>query len=325
MPPITPSLFREPTTITAHCDGGARGNPGPAGFGAQITDDHGQVLAEISEFLGIRTNNFAEYAGLLASLQYALDHGHRSLRVISDSELMVKQIQGKYKVNSPDLKPLWQEAKNRIAKLDRFEIAHALRHKNKDADRLANEAMDRGMKRVPDPNDRGVKRSPYPDDRGMNRGAPAERQPIISTPDPRLSTKAGVQSLPLRSPIPGAIPYPDKSTAPPPPAAFDPRASSPTPRHRSSANSLGTSASSLGSSTNSLGTSTNSLENCHPEQSEGPASLPKNSAPNEPSPTQPALAPTQPTMLRGFARDGIIHILGPHTLPNGTFVKIIPE
>src|ERR1700681_3947199 len=80
--------------ITAHCDGGARGNPGPAGYGAEVPGPDGAVIAELSEFLGIRTNNYAEYSGLLASLQYALDHGHRRLKVISDSELMVKQIQG---------------------------------------------------------------------------------------------------------------------------------------------------------------------------------------------------------------------------------------
>src|SRR5438270_1361751 len=161
--PAVPSLFSEPapaahdntgksgpekaTWINAHCDGGARGNPGPAGYGAVIQDDRGTILAELSEFLGMRTNNFAEYSGLLACLQYALDHHHPRLRVVSDSELMVKQIQGKYKVNSPDLRPLWQEAKNRIARLEAFEISHALRHKNKDADRLANQAMDRGMNR----------------------------------------------------------------------------------------------------------------------------------------------------------------------------------
>jgi probable phosphoglycerate mutase len=105
------------------------------------------VVAELSEFLGNRTNNYAEYSGLLGSLQWALDHGQKKLRVVSDSELMVKQIQGKYKVNSPDLRPMWEEARRRIAQLERFEITHALRHKNKDADRLANEAMDRGMKR----------------------------------------------------------------------------------------------------------------------------------------------------------------------------------
>ena len=148
------SLFPDETTprsqtgwVIAHCDGGARGNPGPAGYGALLQDEAGAILAELSEFLGNRTNNYAEYSGLLGCLQWALDHGHRRLRVISDSELMVKQIQGKYKVNSPDLRPLWEEARHRIALLDRFEISHALRHKNKAADQLANDAMDRATKR----------------------------------------------------------------------------------------------------------------------------------------------------------------------------------
>jgi ribonuclease HI len=144
----------------AHCDGGARGNPGPAGFGAVVTDAAGHVLAEISEFLGHRTNNYAEYSGLLACLQWAIEHGHRRLRVVSDSELMVKQIQGKYKVNSPDLRPLWEEARRRITQLDGFEISHALRHKNKDADRLANEAMDRGMGKAPGSGSAGAGGSP---------------------------------------------------------------------------------------------------------------------------------------------------------------------
>jgi probable phosphoglycerate mutase len=148
----SPSLFAPiPVSnapwISAHCDGGARGNPGPAGFGALIQDAEGRVLAELSEFLGIQTNNFAEYSGLLATLDYALDHGYQRLRVISDSELMVKQVQGKYKVKSPGLRPLYERAKQKIARLEGFEIVHALRHKNKDADRLANAAMDRGMKR----------------------------------------------------------------------------------------------------------------------------------------------------------------------------------
>ena len=156
--PAAPTLFPTPPEetraapssagwICAHCDGGARGNPGPAGFGALIQDADGRVLAELSEFLGIQTNNFAEYSGLLASLDYALGHGHPRLRVVSDSELMVKQIQGKYQVKSPGLRPLYEQAKKKIAQLEGFEIVHALRHKNKDADRLANEAMDRGMKR----------------------------------------------------------------------------------------------------------------------------------------------------------------------------------
>jgi ribonuclease HI len=156
MPRTSASLFADPpgpsqpvSWVTAHCDGGARGNPGPAGFGAIMTDAQGHVLAELSGFLGAKTNNVAEYSGLLACLEWALDEGHPHLRVISDSELMVKQIQGKYKVKSPDLRPLFDEAKRRIALLRRFEISHALRHKNKDADRLANEAMDRGMGKPP--------------------------------------------------------------------------------------------------------------------------------------------------------------------------------
>ncbi len=224
--------------ITAHCDGGARGNPGPAGFGVQVTGADGAVLAELSEFLGFRTNNYAEYAGLLASLQYALDHGHADLRVVSDSELMVKQIQGKYKVNSPDLKPLWQEAKLRIARLGRFEIAHALRHKNKDADRLANEAMDRGMRR-------------------------GERT-------------SAVESSPLR-----AVAYPERSQAPPAPKIYD------------------------------------------PETSRAPEAAAKGPALKGAALKGPAAA--TPAMLRGFTRDGVVRILGPEGLPDGIFVKIIPE
>jgi ribonuclease HI len=237
--PAAPSLFSEPTAaadanpgksgleksiwINAHCDGGARGNPGPASYGALIQDDKGTVLAELSEFLGMRTNNYAEYSGLLACLQYALDHHYPRLRVVSDSELMVKQIQGKYKVNSPDLKPLWQEARNRIAKLEAFEISHALRHKNKDADRLANEAMDRGMKR------------------------PSSANPATNPGTPRPA-RADVGEV-----APKARPYPTQSETPPNPYA------------------------------------------------------------------------KADTMLRGFTKDGVVHILGGTTLPDGVFVKIIRE
>ena len=141
---------------------------------------------------------------------------------------MVKQIQGKYKVNSPDLKPLWQEARNRIAKLEGFEITHALRHKNKAADALANQAMDRGMRR-----------------------APATNAPAIGAgvPGPGVAVP-GVGS------IPKATPYPSRSEAPP-----------------------------------------------------------------NPYPASPKSDP----MLRGFTRDGVVHILGGATLPDGIFVKIIRE
>jgi len=130
---------------TAHCDGGSRGNPGPAGFGAVIEDAQGQVVARLSRFLGVQTNNYAEYQGLLAVLEWALENGAARLRVVSDSELMVKQMKGLYKVKHPGLRPLWEEAKRRAARLEGFEIRHTLRGGNKEADRLANEAMDRGQ------------------------------------------------------------------------------------------------------------------------------------------------------------------------------------
>jgi ribonuclease HI len=129
---------------TAHCDGGSRGNPGPAGFGAVIQDPSGQVVASLSEFLGRQTNNVAEYSGLLAVLDWALLNGIRRLRVLSDSELMVRQMKGRYKVASPALRPLWEKARRRVAQLEQFDIRHTLREGNQEADRLANEAMDRG-------------------------------------------------------------------------------------------------------------------------------------------------------------------------------------
>jgi ribonuclease HI len=133
--------------FTAHCDGGSRGNPGPAGYGSVIEDPHGQVVARLSEFLGHQTNNFAEYKGLLAVLSWAREHRVRQLRVVSDSELMVKQLKGQYKVASPVLRPLWEEARRLSRELSRFEIRHTLRGGNQEADRLANEAMDKGMGR----------------------------------------------------------------------------------------------------------------------------------------------------------------------------------
>ncbi len=140
-----------PGRVTAFCDGGSRGNPGPAGYGVFLQSETGAPLAELSDFIGIKTNNVAEYSGLLAALEWALQNDASELRVVSDSELMVKQIKGQYSVKSPDLKPLYEEAKRRAAKLGKFEMQHVLRGKNKEADRLANEAMDRGMGRSASP------------------------------------------------------------------------------------------------------------------------------------------------------------------------------
>jgi ribonuclease HI len=134
--------------LIAHSDGGARGNPGPAGFGVVIQDEAGRGVAELSEYLGHQTNNFAEYQGLIAALEYAVEHGPKALKVISDSELLVRQIKGIYKVKNPTLQDLHGRAKELIAQLEWFSIGHALREHNQDADRLANEAMDKGTGRV---------------------------------------------------------------------------------------------------------------------------------------------------------------------------------
>jgi ribonuclease HI len=132
--------------FTAHCDGGSRGNPGPAGYGAVVEDPTGQVVARLSEFLGRQTNNYAEYKGLLAVLAWALANSVRRLRVVSDSELMVRQMKGVYKVKNEGLRPLWQEAQALARRLDGFEMRHTLRGGNKEADKLANAAMDRGKR-----------------------------------------------------------------------------------------------------------------------------------------------------------------------------------
>lgn len=129
---------------TAHVDGGARGNPGPAGYGVVITDPQGKKLAEISQYLGHATNNYAEYNGLLAALRYAIAQKIQSLKIISDSELMVRQMKGVYKVRHPELRKLYDEAQHLTAQIEHVEIRHALREHNQNADRLANQAMDRG-------------------------------------------------------------------------------------------------------------------------------------------------------------------------------------
>jgi probable phosphoglycerate mutase len=128
--------------IVAHIDGGSRGNPGPAAYGVAIETPQGQAVTAFAKFIGKTTNNFAEYQGLLAALEYALSHGYPRLRVLTDSELMARQISGQYKVRSPDLKPLFDRARAMIARLESFSIKHVYREQNREADRLANQAMD---------------------------------------------------------------------------------------------------------------------------------------------------------------------------------------
>jgi ribonuclease HI len=133
--------------LIAHSDGGARGNPGPAGYGVVIQDQAGKKIAALSQYLGHQTNNFAEYQGLIAALEYAVEHGHKALKVVSDSELLVRQIKGIYKVKNLTLQELHARAKELIAQLEWFSIDHALREHNREADELANQAMDKGTGR----------------------------------------------------------------------------------------------------------------------------------------------------------------------------------
>jgi ribonuclease HI len=132
--------------LVTYIEGGARGNPGPAGYGVVFEDEIGRPVAELSEFLGRQTNNYAEYSALLAALNYTLRHGFKALKVLTDSELLVKQINGESKVvTNPTLIELHGRAVKMLDQLDYFEIKHVLREKNRDADRLANLAMDRGI------------------------------------------------------------------------------------------------------------------------------------------------------------------------------------
>jgi ribonuclease HI len=134
--------------LVAHIDGGARGNPGPAGYGVVVEDEAGHKVATLSEYLGHQTNNFAEYQGLIAALEFAVSKNYKALKVISDSELMVRQIKGIYKVKNGVLQDLHARAKELIAQLEWFSIGHVLRGHNQEADLLANAAMDKGSGRA---------------------------------------------------------------------------------------------------------------------------------------------------------------------------------
>src|SRR5215467_11427 len=111
--------------LIAHSDGGARGNPGPSGYGVVIKDESGRKVAALSKYLGHQTNNFAEYQRLIAALEYAIEHSPKALKVISDSELLVRQIKGIYKVKNLTLQDLHGRAKQLISQLEWFSIGHA--------------------------------------------------------------------------------------------------------------------------------------------------------------------------------------------------------
>lgn len=123
-------------------DGAARGNPGPAGGGARLEDRDGKVLGEASVFLGETTNNVAEYRALLLGLELALEKGVDDIEVRADSELMIRQLSGVYRVKNPKLKPLYTEAMALLGKFERTKLVHVPREQNREADRLANQGID---------------------------------------------------------------------------------------------------------------------------------------------------------------------------------------
>lgn len=134
--------------IVAWIDGGARGNPGPAGYGVRIEDEDGNLVVELHAGLGIATNNVAEYNGLLAALRYAVEHGHTRVRIRADSELLVKQMRGEYRVKNEGLKPLFLEACSLIRRIGDVTFTHVPREQNKEADRLSNLGMDEAERQI---------------------------------------------------------------------------------------------------------------------------------------------------------------------------------
>lgn len=133
--------------LIIHTDGGARGNPGPAGLGVYITDEEGTVVMEHSRYLGVKTNNQAEYLAVVDALEHATQLGAEEVDLFLDSELIVKQMQGVYRVKNRELAALFVRVWNLSTGFKKVRYTHVRREKNKDADRLVNEAIDRHMKR----------------------------------------------------------------------------------------------------------------------------------------------------------------------------------
>ncbi len=130
--------------LTVNVDGGARGNPGPAAIGVVVRDADGVVLEELGETIGRATNNVAEYRALLRGIELAAAHGATEVEVVGDSELVVRQVEGRYKVKDATLRGLYEEAMRELGGFERWSISHVRREANADADRLVNTALDRG-------------------------------------------------------------------------------------------------------------------------------------------------------------------------------------
>lgn len=131
--------------VRVYSDGAARGNPGPAGAGAVLTDLSGRVLERVGRYLGRQTNNHAEYMGLIIGLERAKALGVRRVHIFADSELMIRQLQGSYKVKSATLKPLYDRARQLISTFEKATLTHVLRAQNAEADEMSNRAIDERM------------------------------------------------------------------------------------------------------------------------------------------------------------------------------------
>jgi ribonuclease HI len=134
--------LKAPAALRLHVDGASRGNPGEAGFGIHVTAPDGREVASLFGYLGKATNNVAEYQALLHGLRFALARGAMSVEVFSDSELLVRQLEGRYRVKNAGLVPLHREAQSLLARFAKARVAHVPREKNCDADALANRAVD---------------------------------------------------------------------------------------------------------------------------------------------------------------------------------------
>ena len=176
----------------ANIDGASRGNPGPASYAVVLRDPSGKIVLELAKNIGRETNNVAEYYALLAALDYATSHDIRGLRIRSDSELLVRQMQGRYKVKSADLKPLHERAAKLARQIQYFVIEHVRRELNSDADALANIALDQASER------RTVKSEtakPLPSSRGGSQHTAAKGSAEV----PQTSSHSVRASLKIRA------------------------------------------------------------------------------------------------------------------------------
>jgi ribonuclease H / adenosylcobalamin/alpha-ribazole phosphatase len=139
------ALPADPGHLIVACDGASRGNPGPAGIGVEITNEEGEVLAEIARGIGETTNNVAEYTAVIEGLARAAELGAGSVTLRSDSQLLISQLTGRYRVKAPHLQPLHRRARSIAAGFDRVSFEHVPREENVEADRLANEGVDRWL------------------------------------------------------------------------------------------------------------------------------------------------------------------------------------